>query len=169
MRLTSRFALTAIALSAGFLAHVSAHAVALTSPISPAPFADTVLAGTTAAARPELAGVVLEDAMQAFNFQGVTGTVQNRVVREASGTLDFYWKVNVDSSATGTGIAAFRLTDFGLSNITDADWRVDGLGTVAASTARLFNGASYPTGSINFLFGDGIRDLLDPKSGGKPS
>lgn len=158
MRHTSRFALTALALAAGMLAQVSAHAVALTVPISPAFFADTVLAGTTNAARPELAGVVLEDAIQAFSFQGVTGTVQNRVVREASsGTLDFYWKVDVDASSTGTGVAAFRLTDFGVGNINDADWRVDGLGTIGATTARLFNGVPYPTGSINFLFGDGIR------------
>lgn len=157
MRHTSRFALSALSVVAGMLGQVSAHAVALTAPVSPAPFADTALTGTTVAARPELAGVVLEDAIQAFNFQGVTGTVQNRVVREASGTLDFYWKVNVDSSATGTGVAALRLTDFGLANISDADWRIDGLGTIGATTARLFNGASYPTGSVNFLFGDGIR------------
>lgn len=157
MRHTSRFALSALSVVAGMLGQVSAHAVALTAPVSPAPFADTALTGTTVAARPELAGVVLEDAIQAFSFQGVTGTVQNRVVREASGTLDFYWKVNVDSSATGTGVAAFRLTDFGLANISDADWRIDGLGTIGATTARLFNGASYPTGSVNFLFGDGIR------------
>lgn len=152
--LVSRFALPALTLAIGVFAQTGAYAVSLTAPVSPAPFADTVLGGTTVAARPELAGVVLEDVLTPFSFSGVTGTVQNRVVREnGTGTLDFYWKVNVDASTSGLGVSALRLTDFGYGNLKDADWRIDGLGTVAASTGRLFNVATHPTGDMNFLLG----------------
>lgn len=158
MQFASRFALTAITLAAGLLSLTGAQAVSLTEPVSPAPFADTVLGGTTSAARPELAGTVLADVITPFSFSGVTGTVQNRVVRETgAGTLDFYWKVNVDASTNGLGVSAFRLADFGYANIKDADWRIDGLGTVAPNVARLFNPASYPTGDVNFLFDNGIN------------
>jgi hypothetical protein len=75
---------------------------------------DTSLGGTTSAARPELAGTVLEDDVQTFSFLGITGTVQNRVVREdVSGTLDFYWRIKVDEGVPGVAapgaISAFRL------------------------------------------------------------
>lgn len=153
MRFVSRFALSVITLSIGLLAQ-SAQAVSLTVPVSPNPFADTALGGTTVAARPELAGTVLQDVITPFSFSGVSGSVQNRVVRETgTGTLDFSWKVNVDPSATnGLGVGAFRLANFGYGNLTDADYRIDGLGTIGPDTARLFNVANYPAGDINFLF-----------------
>ncbi|TAK97896.1 MAG: PEP-CTERM sorting domain-containing protein [Aquabacterium sp.] len=158
MQFASRFALSAIALAAGLFSLTGARAVSLTEPVSPANFADTTLGGTTSAARPELAGTVLEDVLTPFSFSGVSGTVQNRVVRETgSGTLDFYWKVNVDASTNGVGVSAFRLADFGYGNIKDADWRIDGLGTPAPNAARLFNASSYPTGDVNFLFDSGIN------------
>lgn len=152
-----RFTLSALTLGVSLLLAQAAQAVSLTEPISPAPFADTDLNGTTAAARPELAGTVLEDVVTPFSFSGVTGTVQNRVVRETgTGTLDFYWKVDVDASTTGLGVSAFRLADFGYANLKDADWRIDGLGNRAPDAARLFNAATYPTGDVNFLFFNGI-------------
>ena len=109
----SRFALSALTLALGLCAQSAVHAVALTEAVSPASFADTGLSGTTAALRPELGGTVLEDSIQDFSFEGVTGTVQNRVVRTGAGTLDFSWRINVDPRSTGTGVAAFRLIDFG--------------------------------------------------------
>lgn len=151
---------TVLALAAGLalFAQHAAHAVALTEPVSPAPFADTALPGTTSAARPELAGTVVADLITPFSFAGITGTVQNRVIRETvSGTLDFSWKINVDTVDSGLGVVAFRLTDFGYDNLTDADWRIDGLGTVNPDTARLFSEAGHPTGAINFLFEDGVN------------
>lgn len=141
------------------LASVS-QAVTLNNAFGAQPFLDTPLPGTTVATRPELAGTVLADDLQSFSYSGlnISGTVQNRVVRETgTGTLDFYWRVNVDPTSTGGGVSAFRLADFGYANITDADWRIDGLGSVAPTTGRLFNPASYPTGDINFLFsGNGV-------------
>ena len=147
----------AVAATAALMAHTSSQAVALNEPVS-ANFADTALPGTTVALRPELAGTVLEDVITPFSFQGITGTVQNRVVREtASGTLDFIWKVDVDSVASGTaGVVALRLIDFGLGYLKDADWSIDGLGTVAPVTARLFSAAEHPSGAINFLFGSSV-------------
>lgn len=158
MRATTFSSLPALlALTAGMCVHLQASAVALTEPVSPAYYADTALGGTTSAARPELAGVVLEDVITPFSFAGVSGTVQNRVVREdATGTLDFYWKVDVTGSETGAGVSAFRLSNFGHDFLTDADWRIDGQGAVAADTARLFSEASYPQGTLNFLFSSGI-------------
>lgn len=149
----------ALAAALALLSHTAAHAVALTEPVSPANFADTALPGTTVAARPELAGTVLEDVITPFSFLGITGTVQNRVVREtASGTLDFIWKINVDGVDTGgQGVRAFRLIGFGHGNIVDADWRIDGLGSVSPDTARLFREAVQPTGAVNFLFDTGVN------------
>lgn len=148
---TSRAALSAAALAACLCAPWSAHAVTLATP-SGSSFADTDLPGTTAASRPELAGTVVADTLTNFSFQGIAGTVQSRVVREdGAGTLDFYWKVNVDSDTSGLGVGAFRLIDFGLANITDADWRLDGLGGTAPTVARVFNNTAQPTGAVNFL------------------
>jgi len=84
--------------------------------------------------------------------------VQNRVVREfGTGTLDFYWRVVVDPASDTGGIRALRLTDFGYGYMTDADWRIDGLGTVGATTGRLFNPVSYPQGDMNFLFASTVE------------
>jgi hypothetical protein len=142
-----RSALVVIAVTAGAWSHSVAYAVPLSVPASPAFFADTALPGTRA----------LADTITPFSFQGITGTVQSRVVRETvASTLDFYWKVNVAGDASGLGVSAFRLTDFGLPNITDADWRIDGGGTKAPGTARLFSATSQPGGSINYLLTDPV-------------
>ena len=143
-------------------AATGAGAVTLNNGFTSQPFLDTAIAGTTVAARPELAGTVLADVNTAFSFGTLTGHVQNRVIREtASGTLDFSWRIVLDPTSTGTGVSAFRLGDFGYADLTDADWRIDGLGSTAPTTARLFNPATHPEGAINFLFGtpvDGAGD-----------
>jgi hypothetical protein len=119
---------------------------------------DTPLHGTTVAARPELAGLIVADLDKPFTLGSLTGDVQSRVVREdGTGTLDFYWRVELDPSTASTGgIESLRLDDFGYAHLTDADWRIDGVGTVPAATARLFNPASYPEGAVNFLFGSPV-------------
>lgn len=141
---------------AALLLAFAAQAVPLNNAFAGENFLDTALPGTTAAARPELAGVVLEDVIQPFSFGalGISGTVQNRVVRETvAGTLDFYWRIRVDADSTGS-VSAFRLGDFGFENLTDADWRSDGLGSLSPFVGRLFNPANRPDGAINFLFTD---------------
>jgi len=122
-------------------------------PAVPLPPGDTVLSGTTVAARPELAGVVEEDVLIPYSFQGagfsVSGVIQNRVVRSVDGTLDFYWRIISDASSTGD-ITAFRVGGFDGFAL-DGDFRLDGVGSVGPDTARNFGG-----GFVNFLFSDGV-------------
>ena len=144
-------------------------AVPLNTSFSGENFLDTPLGGKTSAARPELAGVVLEDVVEPFSIPslGITGTVQNRVVREnVSGTLDFYWRVKVDPNSKGP-VTAFRIGDFGFENLQDADWRVDGLGSAPPQVGRVFNPAipQWSAGFINFLFTDPAIAPGDPADG----
>lgn len=147
-----------------------AEAAPLDTVFGGAPFKDTSLPGTTSGLRPELAGLVIEDVSQPFSKPelNISGNVQSRVVREtASGTLDFVWRITVDPTSTGGGVSAFRLSDFGFSNITDGDWRVDSLGSVHPRTARVFNPAADPAtagGSVSFIFIDPIVLPGDPAS-----
>ena len=124
------------------------------------PAASTVgLPGTTVAAHPELAGLVLEDVDQPFSFidstgHTLSGVVQNRVVRSSvDGTLDFYWRIKDTSGSSVSGdpgaITAFRVGGFGDLAL-DADWRIDGLGTVHPNQAHRFPNPSF----INFLFNE---------------
>jgi len=156
---THRSSLSALAVAAALMAGcAAAGATPLDNGFSGQNFLDTPLAGTTSAARPELAGVVLADVDTPFTLGSASGVVQNRVVREnGTGTLDFYWRVMVDPSTQASdAIHALRLGNFGYAYMTDADWRIDGLGTVDPSTARLFNPAIHPEGDINFLFGPNV-------------
>jgi hypothetical protein len=136
----------------GFLVVVS-HFVsprpALSTPLSGG---DHVLGGTNVAARPELAGIVLEDVATPYDFtrlgRRLTGVVQNRVVQSTvDGTLDFYWRIRPDAASTGE-ITTFRVGGFGEFAL-DSDWRTDGLGHVAPDIARDFG-----NGSVNFLFSE---------------
>lgn len=127
----------------------TAWSVSLTEPVGS--FADFAIPGTTVAARPELAGIVLEDLITPFSFSGagetISGEIQNRVVRSnADNTLDFYWRIR---NLSGNGdISAFRVDGFSGFTL-DADWRIDGLGNVAPDIARYFGSAA---GAVNFLF-----------------
>lgn len=125
----------------------TASAVSLTEPIGA--FEDFALAGTTLAARPELGGVVLEEMLHKFTFEGLTLKVLSQVVRsDVDGTLDFYWRL---TKVEGNGVLeAFRVEGFDGVAL-DADWRMDGLGDRAPGVARYFGNAS---GDVNFLFED---------------
>jgi len=99
--------------------------------------------GTTSSARPDLAGTVLVDQVrrfQGFDSTGATfkGTFQDRVVRRSvSGTLDFYYKITLDSASTAS---ISRVVRSGFDEVPmgshDVAWRVDGLGTVGPSMAH---------------------------------
>ena len=90
-----------LALLAAVFAATPARAVPL------APGSAVATPGTTSAARPVLAGTVLQDVVQTFtitdpNGRQIKGTIQDRVVRETStGTLDFYYRIMNDSSSRG--------------------------------------------------------------------
>ncbi len=113
------------------------------------------LPGTTAAAEPQLAGLVLEDDVQAFSFVAyggtVSGTVQSRVVRSTlDGTLDFYWRVKNDDKSAGA-VQDLRLGDF-IAPEYNANWRIDGLGDQGPAVAQLFASPPRDPGFINFRF-----------------
>lgn len=92
--------------------------------------------GTTAAARPELAGLVLEDAIRNVNLgSGISVSVQDRVVRsDLTGTLDFYYRIinnNTFDVRLGDLISHSSFAGF----TTDVDYRIDGLGNPNPLTA----------------------------------
>lgn len=116
------------------LAGLSMAAPGLAVPVPAGPF-DIALPGTTAAAEPDLAGTVVSDKLVPFAIAGSTaplsGTLQVRVVRNAAGQLAHYWKIN--NSATSKGeVDSPSFTGFPKQPY-DANWRKDGLGTVAPS------------------------------------
>ncbi len=126
-----------------------AHAVPLV------PNTNVLLPGTTAAARPELVGTVVEDDLLPFSFDAaatggtISGTVQSRVVRNVGGTYDFSWRVTSDPNSAGV-VGDLRLLSF-FTGAYDADWFADGLGTKAPTYGRLFGATS---GLVNFDFRD---------------
>lgn len=122
-------------------------AVSLTSAFSQSAFAADVgpgttvpVSGTTEAADPTLAGLVLYDQVLPFSITlatggTITGTFQDRVVRsDVLGTLDFYARIISDRSSAG-GVTAFLRAYFnnypGTGSTASMDYRTDGLGSVA--------------------------------------
>jgi hypothetical protein len=100
------------------------------------------LHGTTVADRPDLAGTVLVDQLRPFEGIENTGkrfkgTLQDRVVqRSISGTLDFYYRIALDSTSTAS---ISRIVRKGFEEVStgtrDVNWRIDGVGTVGPSLA----------------------------------
>ena len=128
--------------------------------------AEFALPGTTVAAQPDLAGVVLEDLISNFSISGagetLEGTIQNRVIRGADGTLTFAWRIRPTS---GNGdIDAFRVIGFDGFDL-DANWRIDGLGVESPDTAYYFGDNS---GAVNFLFSNEVG-LGENSSNGSPT
>lgn len=148
---------TVAAAAFGLVLAGTSQAVPLNTAFVAEPYLVTMLPGTTSALRPELAGTVLEDDVQSFSYGSVSGTVQSRVVREdVAGTLDFYWRIEVDAQSLGT-VPEFMVRDFGYSHLTDADFRIDGLGASFPYAALVFNPAAAPTGVIDFIMGPPVQ------------
>ncbi|HEX9963721.1 MAG TPA: hypothetical protein VGB04_01915 [Allosphingosinicella sp.] len=119
------------------LAGLSLSAPLLAVPTPVTPF-DIPLAGTTAAAEPDLAGTVISDKLIPFTIASaaapVSGTLQVRVVKGAAGKLAFYWKINNSASSKGA-VDTMSLPGFPKQPF-DSNWRKDGLGTVAPSSVE---------------------------------
>ncbi|MBB2484002.1 hypothetical protein H5407_02055 [Mitsuaria sp. WAJ17] len=111
-----------------------------------------LLTGTSAAAEPQLAGVIIEDRSDAFSFSSASGTVsgsiQSRVVRSIDGTVDFYWRV-VSDAGSADDLGSFRLGQLFTSEYR-VNWRNDGIGDVSPVNAHRFSGTM--SGDINFNF-----------------
>jgi hypothetical protein len=146
--MSSRFSRVVGALLFCLFTATTAHAVILP------PGTTAGLPGTTSAADPDLAGVVLVDALVPFAFAAnggtISGAVQTRVVRSTlDNTLDFYWRIFNNAGSSGV-IGSFRIGDF-FTGVYDANWRIDGLGDVAPISATRFAG-SFDS-FVNFNFG----------------
>jgi hypothetical protein len=117
------------------------------------------LPGTTSALEPQLAGLVVEDDLQAFSWTQaggtLRGTIQSRVVLSNDNTYDFYWRVRdlaFDGSGPMQDIGNFRIGTFGVPIAgLNGNYRTDGLGNVGPSTAFVFNGGL--SDYVNFSFG----------------
>jgi hypothetical protein len=119
------------------IAGLTIAAPVLAVPTGAPPF-EIALPGTTAAAEPDLAGTVLSDKLVPFAIGSattpVTGTLQVRVVRNAAGKLAFYWRISNSASSKGQ-VDTLSLAGFP-KQAYDANWRKDGLGSVAPSTVE---------------------------------
>lgn len=114
------------------------------------------LIGTTVAAEPDLAGVVVNDNLVSFSFPATaltdaSGSVQNRVVESHNlGTLIFAPRIRGTSNS---GLGDFQILGFSLDGYagweTDIEFRTDGLGDV---------GPDYVTRSAD---GDTLTFLYD--------
>lgn len=123
------------------------------------------LSGTSVAAEPWLAGTIVADTLDPYTISNASGTlsatVQSRVVLAVDGTYDFYWRITDVSFQPVAGfdgaalsISALRIGNFGASVVGDnANYRTDGLGEVAPSSALVFNPA---TNFVNFMFGNPV-------------
>ncbi|MBV9849170.1 MAG: hypothetical protein JO250_05720 [Armatimonadetes bacterium] len=115
-----------------------------TSAVPLPPGATVALSGTTVAAHPSLAGVVLQDTLRPFTLTGgsappVTGTVQDRVVREnGSKQIDFYFRIEVSPKSSPyhpRTMQVARIT-YAQGLRLDVDYRLDGLGVSGPHSAR---------------------------------
>ena len=101
-------------------------------PLAPAEFGPPP--GSTEAARPTLAGDVIEDRLLSFSgtFSGSGDPwaveVQDRVVRSIDGTLDFYARITLVDKPSIYPMVVSRRGFEGVA--VDADWRADGTGTL---------------------------------------
>jgi hypothetical protein len=141
------------------LAGLSISAPVLAVPTGIPPFIRP-LPGTTAAAHPDLAGGVVSDQLVPFAVASATapvsGTLQVRVVRNAAGRLAFYWKINNAASSKGS-VETLSLAGFPKQAF-DADWRMDGLGTVAPSTVE----AAPLPGLKSWIYGFRFKTPIKP-------
>lgn len=134
-------------------------APALAIPTGTLPFKSVLpAAGTTSAKEPVLAGTVVSDKLVPFSTPaGVApaakGTLQVRAVKGADGKLAFYWKINVDPASQ---VAVKSIVIGGFPAVAyDANWRADGLGTIAPqAVAGTLPGGNW---TLSFEFLNGVQ------------
>jgi hypothetical protein len=118
--------------------------------------------GITLQEEPALAGTVIVDDLIPFSYGGKlpgggtyvnSGKVQARIVKRASGTLDFYWRVFSDGTSA-VPLQAIEMLAFGTpADIFKFNYRIDGLGDVPTVQA-----ARDP----EVLYGIGFKGPLQP-------
>ena len=129
-----------------------------------------VVSGTTSAARPELAGAILQDSVLSTPNVGVPNLpfsfarfeVQNRVVESAlDGTMVFMPRILFGSNLTAGNLLVDRVEMFGFGNFAiDANYRIDGVGDRGPTFAsRTIDGET-----LDFTFG--IPLIINNLAGG---
>src|SRR5215218_1184948 len=128
------------------------------------PGAAVPLPGTTAAAEPALAGLVIHDSLLPVSVSDGIGHVifrghlQDRVVRESgTGNLDFYQTLRADAGfAIPAMLQHVDRTSFAGWGVR-ADWRIDGLGDPTIQPERAVRSVDGKV--VRFDFGN---DRVDP-------
>lgn len=121
------------------------------------------LPGTTVAADPYLDGTIIAEELTPFAMavtQGysdmVTGTVQQRVVREyGTGYLDFYWRI---LDVSGGAVGQFHVGNFNFP-VFDANYLTDSDGLVGPSLAVRHNGSLSQYATFDFSEPSGAATL----------
>lgn len=116
------------------------------------------LSGTTAHARPELRGIVLEDQLRRFTAGAVSGVMQDRVARSnLDGSLAFIYRIRELSGGNINQALAvnYSFVYMHVPMFADVDFRTDGLGTVAPYSAH-FDGSRL---FFEFSGGDTARPV----------
>ena len=135
------------------LAGISIAAPVSAIPTSVTPF-EIALPGTSAAAEPGLAGVVVNDTLVPFSVASATapvsGTVQVRTVRGGDGKLSFYWKINNAAASKGQ-VSGLHISGFPKA-VYDANWRKDGLGSVAPTKVQGGLSSDFKSWLYGFAF-----------------
>lgn len=157
------------------IAPLKLHAVPL------APGNNTPLAGTTAAARPELSGVILLDVLRDFEIRNSAnalvfkGKLQNRVMRTIDGTLTFEYRIR-NTQPGLSGVINLMVSQEFDGFATDVDYRLDSLGTVgpnqgtrsvdARQLGFTFASQTIPAGTESrFIFIRTNSTAFDPAAG----
>ena len=125
------------------------------------PGARVDLFGTTAAARPELAGTVLEDDVRGFVLTRTesTGTVtvvgegrlQVSVLKTSTDALHFHYRFRDLRLAPGASIRSLSIFGFGSIGDLEVDFRTDSLGEVgpvAANRSGVLNHVTFEFGGL---------------------
>lgn len=138
-------------------------AVQLSHAVVVLPVTSASLSGTTVAANPDLAGVVLYDNLVPFQLTDengdvfVQGVVQDRVVRsDNTGGLVFAPRLrDLTTTRPGSLIEEISLVGFEDSFSMDIDFRIDGLGDVGPTDVlRAVPGVTR--GDLDFRYGSGL-------------
>jgi hypothetical protein len=101
---------------------------------------------------PTGAGVVAAEALRPFNFtlptgEIITGKIQDRVIRERNGYLDFYFRIITDMPVQANTLDVIRSNyegdDGTVGSLVDVNYRLDKAGTAAPDMAqRSMDGAT---------------------------
>jgi hypothetical protein len=137
------------------------------------------VSGTSHASDPTLGGDIIYDELLPFSISFATGStisgwLQDRVVLNSLGTLDFYAMIRIDDSKTSAGVSIDSFTRGLFTNFpgpgSDAVMDFRPIGDSMGSVAPAYAGRAFDSSSATFYFnpGSGPSAGMDPCYGGAP-